>query len=181
MKWVGSGTATEIITVDDTLKQHCKLVGTGTTYDTLLTSYIKAAGNILERKTNTPLRWPNVTVYITTYRDCLIKLPANIDEITTYEYLQNDEWVEQTFTDIARSDYQLYTELKSSEIKDCTDYKITCTATLNVDEMLKNACRILVSTMFENNENQHLKATGGVSNYDTILDAFLAGYVAHNL
>ena len=181
MRWVGTDTATELISVDDTLKDHCNLTGTGTTYNTVLTAYVKAASSIIEQMVGYPLRHQAVTVYYDTMDQNCIRLPKNINAITTYYYQDGDKYVEQTFTDIIRDNYYLYSELRSSEIKQFTRYKIVCTANLNASEVIKNACRILVAELFENRENKQLKATGGQTNYGQWLDIYLAGEIAHNL
>jgi len=181
MRWVGSGSVTELVSVDDQLKAHCNLTGTGTTYDTILTSYVKTAGIMLEQMVGYPLRYPNVVVYYETDGCNQIILPKNINAITTYHYLDADTYTAQTFTNIVRNDYFLYSELLSSEIKTNTRYKITCTGTVNASETIKHACRMLVAEMFENRENHNLKTTGGATNYGRSIEIYLAGEIALNL
>lgn len=181
MKWVGSGTVTELITNDDTLKSHCQITGTGTTYDLIMAVYIKAAGAIIEQLVGYPIRYPNATVYFDTTTTRAMRLPKNINAITTYYYKDGDEYLEQTFTNIIRNDYKDYSELWSTEIKQNTSYKIVCTANLTTSDVVKQACRMLVAEMFESRENKQLKTTGGATNYGQWLDIFLSGEIAHNL
>lgn len=181
MRWVGSGTVTELLTVNDDLKAYCQLTGTGTTYDTMLTAFVKTAGDYLEKKVGYPLRYPNVTVFFETKNSCEIRLPKNVNAITTYYYKDGDEYLEQTFTDIIRNDFQLYSELLSSEIKKNTLYKIVCTANLNTSETIKSIARAIVAEMFEQRENKQLNTTGGVTNWDSWVDIYLAGEIAHNI
>lgn len=181
MRWVGTDTATDLISNDATLKEFCKLTGTGTTYDAVLNTFIKAASERIEQRVGYPLRFQAVTVHFNTTDLRVIRLPKNINTITTYYYQDGDEYVQQTFTNIIRDNYKHYTELMSSEIKENTQYKIVCTATLNASETLKNACRMLVAEMFEKRENTQLKVNGGITNYGDWLDIYLSGEIAHNL
>lgn len=181
MRWVGTDTAVNLISNDTLLKDFCKLTGTGTTYDNLLNTFIGAASERIEQLVGYPLRHEAVIIYFDTTDKRVIRLPKNINAITSYSYKDGDEYTTQTITTIIRDNYKNYTELESTEIKINTRYKIVCTATLNASETIKNACRILVAEMFEKRENSQLKVNGGATNYGEWLDIYLSGEISHNL
>ena len=158
MNWVGSGDTFDLITVDALLKSHAQLMGVGDAYDTLLTAYVASASEEIEAKVGFPLRYEDVTVYQITGDSGVLKLPKNINTVTTYYYWDNNTWNAQTFaTAPVRNDYQLESELVSADIKRWTRYKLVCTANLNSSEKLKQACRMRVAEMFERREDQDVK------------------------
>lgn len=158
MNWVGTGTATELISVDSTLKSHAQLTGAGTSYDALLTAYVAAASKEIENKAGYPLRYEAVKVFDETLNKSILKLPKNVASVTTYEYWDGEVWVEQTFTvDPVINVYQLCSEILHDEIRLYTKYRLTCVATLNASDLIKQVCRMKVAAMFEVREDHETK------------------------
>ncbi|MBK8698366.1 MAG: phage gp6-like head-tail connector protein [Saprospiraceae bacterium] len=158
MNWVGSGNVTDLISVDTLLKSHAQLTGVGSGFDSLLTAYVSAASVEIENKVGYPLRYTAVTVFQITGNDGVLNLPKNINAVTAYYYWDNNEWTEQTFTTApVRNDFRLESELVSADIKRWFRYKLVCTAYVNTNELLKQACRMRVAEMFERREDQDVK------------------------
>lgn len=175
MKWIGTGSATNIISNDALLKSHIYVGADDTTYDNLLVAYIKSAGAELESKVDYPLTFPGIIIYGEAKNNRL-KLPKNTSTLTKLEYLDGDTWVEQTdinLTTVTRNDYKIYSEIVSELLKCNVEYKVTAAATVNADEVIKQAARMMVAEKFEKREN------GEVKTYNRDIDFLLCNVTSY--
>lgn len=173
MRWVGTGSVTNVLSVDATLKLHLYISPTDTTYDTLLTEYIKSVGLELEYITNRPLTYTAILIH-DVCKEGKLQLPANTNTLTKLEYLDGDAYIEQTdinLTTVTRSTFQVGSEIISDLLKEGYVYKITATATVNADDRIKQAARLMLGEKFEKRQN------GEVKTYSRDIDFLLSNLV----
>lgn len=157
MNWVGNGTRVYLVTVDDVLKLHTYI--SGNSYDALLTEYIKAATDLIEKYINMPLSYPAAVMY-GMGKNGVLELPKNTTAVNTLHVLKDNEWVEVFSATKPTESQNLYSIIRDSGIKDSFHYKAALTLdNTAVNENIKQVCRLLVAEMFENRENKFYKGT----------------------
>lgn len=146
------------ISVDATLRDHCRISGTDD--DTLLTEYIYAAVEEIERYIGYPLMTQVIEVKL---EDVPIKkqpLTGNVNDIISYRYYDGSAYVEETGTDatgIQIDKYGLMSYAFNKTWPTGTEYTIKCNAGYTValcPEDIKQACRLLVMSKYENRDGK---------------------------
>lgn len=151
MEWIGSGTRTYLTTVDSVLKLHLYI--STTKYDDLLTEYIQAASELIEKYVGFPLTYAEITVFAECLKRGELLLPANIDEITEISFMDSYTWEPQCISCGELINKKRNTVYLNEDLS-IGDYKLTATTSISVNPNIVQCCRMLVAEMFENRENK---------------------------
>lgn len=153
MNWVGAGTRTYYISVDDLLNQHAYLEGM-TGIDSLVTAYIQAACEMVEAYLGYPLTYATATIIATDAKDFII-IPKGATVANIQKLIAN-EWIDQSWSTVRTDEEKRYSKYSSPEIDG--DYKLTVTLSPKVTDKMKHCTRLLVAEMYEQRENKEFKA-----------------------
>lgn len=150
-----------ILSTDEILKRHCNLDTADEDEDDLLTDYIKSSVQEIERYIGYPLMTQVVEVVFDDPISKVQRLIGNINDIVSYKYYNGTADVEVTGTDATDLIINRHPILATVEnvIGDewptGTNFRFTCNAgytVANCPDDIKQACRLLVMSKYENRE-----------------------------
>lgn len=143
---------------DATVKQHLRLSGTDA--DDLLTEYIKASVEDIERYIGYPLMTQVIEVKLTDYPEKEQILTGNVNDIISYTYYDGTDTIEVTgaaATGLQIDKYGLLSYVINRDWVDGTEFKFKCNAGYTVATCPANliqACRLLVMSKYEDREGK---------------------------
>lgn len=148
---------------DEVLKRHMNLSTVDTDEDDLLTDYIKASVQEIERYIGYPLMTQEVEVIVSDPILSEQRLIGNINDIVSYKYYDGNADVEVTGTDATNlivSKYPILSTVKNvigDSWSSGTNFRFTCNAGYTVDNVpndIKQACRLLTMYKYEDREGK---------------------------
>lgn len=157
-KVITPATIYPIMATDEILKRHCNLSTTDTSEDDLLTVYIKAAVEDIERYIGYPLMTQVIECSIPDTIQKEQRLTGNVNDIVSYKYYDGSADVEitgSTATALEVVRYPTLSYVKNDSWPSGTNYRITCNAgytTANIPNDLKLATIMLVMSKYENRD-----------------------------
>jgi uncharacterized phiE125 gp8 family phage protein len=160
----------EPIQVDATLRMHMRLSGTDTSEDALLTEYVSAATEYVERYIGYPLMTQVVELKLTKQPTNPQDLTGSINDIITYTI---DDGADIDGASLSVEKYGILSQVRYSSFASGTLFKFKCNAGYTVNNIphdVKQACRLLVMHMYEIRESHKVSAPDTVTD---ILDRHL--------
>ena len=161
-----AATVHPILATDATVHDHMRIGANDTSYDALIAEYILAATLEIERYIGYPLMTQVVEIRID--KTLIVNQPliGNINDIISYSYYDGSSTITETgvlATGLPINKYGNMAYTLNRAWPSGSEYKIKCNAGYTIilcPDDIKQACRLLVLSYFENREGkQEMPAT----------------------
>lgn len=169
MKVIPYGPKALIVKYDANLKNHLRLFDDSD--EALVTSYIRAAGDYIEKYIGLPILSNQFTVigYADNYN---FELPKGTVAISTIQERQSDgTWSEITPITEQLDNYGVYTQYYDEALTDGMEYKFDIITECQISNIVKQAAYLIISEMYEQRENRSQNTAVFRRSADMLLDA----------
>ena len=169
MKVIPYGPKALIVKYDANLKNHLRLFDDAV--EALVTGYIRAAGDYIEKYIGLPILSNQFTV-IGYADDYNFELPKGTVAISTIQERQQDgTWEEITPITEQLDNYGVYTQYYDEALIDGYEYKFDIITECQVSNLVQQAAYLIISEMYEQRENRSQNTAVFRRSADMLLDA----------
>lgn len=169
MKVIPYGPKALIVKYDANLKNHLRLFDDSD--EALVTSYIRAAGDYIEKYIGLPILSNQFTV-IGYADDYNFELPKGTVAISTIQERQSDgTWEEITPITDQLDNYGVYSQYYDEALTDGYEYKFDIITECQVSNLVQQAAYLIISEMYDQRENRSQNTAVFRRSADLLLDA----------
>lgn len=169
MKVIPSGAKALVIKYDDNLKSHLRLFDDAD--EALITSYIRAAGDYIEKYIGMPILSNQFTV-IGYAKNHTFELPKGTQAVSTIQERQSDgTWLEVTPVQDQIDNYGVFCQYYDEVLRDGIEYKMDIITECQVSSLIQQAAYLIVSEMYEQRESRSVNTNVFSRSADLLLDA----------
>ena len=169
MKVIAYGPKSLIVKYDDNLKNHLRLFDDAD--EALVTSYIRAAGDYIEKYIGLPILSNQFTV-IGYADDYYFELPKGTVAISTIQERQsNGTWDEITPITEQLDNYGVFCKYFDEALTDGYEYKFDIITECQVSNLVQQAAYLMIAEMYEQRENRSQNTSVFSRSADMLLDA----------
>ena len=169
MKVIPSGHKSLIVDYDENLKSHLRIFDDAD--EALITSYIRSAGEYIEKYIGLPILSNQFTV-IGYAEDQSIELPKGTVSVQTIQERQPDgTWLEVDATTDQLDNYGVYCMYYDEVLQNGYEYKIDVITECQISMRVKQAAYLIVAEMYEQRENRSQNVAVFRRSADMLLDA----------
>jgi hypothetical protein len=169
MKVIPYGSKALIVKYDANLKNHLRLFDDAD--EALVTSYIRAAGDYIEKYIGLPILSNQFTV-IGYADDYNFELPKGTVAISAIQERQSDGTWEEIIPITEQLDnYGVYCQYYDEALTDGYEYKFDIITECQVSNLVQQAAYLIISEMYEQRENRSQNTEVFRRSADMLLDA----------